>query len=33
MLHYKVISDIATGSFGQVKKAIKIKTNELVAIK
>ena len=33
MKHYKIISDIATGSFGKVTKAIKLETNEMVAIK
>ena len=33
MKEYKIISEIATGSFGKVSKAIKIKTNKMVAIK
>jgi len=33
MKHYKIVSSIANGSFGKVMKAIKISTNEMVAIK
>ena len=33
MKEYKIISEIATGSFGKVSKAVKIKTNKMVAIK
>jgi serine/threonine protein kinase len=33
MKHYKIVSRIATGSFGKVSKATKISTNEMVAIK